>query len=71
MIKLKQDINTQIELSINESNYQRRAQNGEESSRAVERANQAFEEMTIFKNDLKSLQDERKRDVEETAEFIN
>ena len=55
MIKLKQDINTQIELSINESNYQRRAQNGEETSRALERANQAFEEMTIFKNELKSL----------------
>ena len=55
MIKLKQDINTQIELSINESNYQKRAQNGEETSRALERANQAFEEMNIFKNELKSL----------------
>ena len=27
--------------------------------------------MMLFKNELKSLQDERKRDVEETAEFIN
>ena len=56
---------------MNESNYQRRAQSGDETSRALDRANQAFEEMTLFKNELKSLQDERKRDVEETAEFIN
>lgn len=27
--------------------------------------------MMLFKNELKNLQDERKRDVEETAEFIN
>ena len=30
-----------------------------------------MDEMTFFKEQMKNLQDERKRDVEETAEFIN
>lgn len=34
-------------------------------------ASRAVDDVNIFKNSLKSLQDDRKRDVEETAEFIN
>ena len=56
LIKIKQDVNTQIELAVNESKYQRRAKEGEEiSSKAVEKAERAFEEMSLFKAQLKNL----------------
>ena len=75
LIKVKQDISTQIELAINEQKYQRRAQEStqfeERSNKALDKAQLAFEEINLFKQQLKQLQDERKKDVEETAEFIN
>ena len=41
------------------------------AKRANNDSQRAVDEVHSFKNQLKALQDERKRDVEETAEFIN
>ena len=75
LVKLKQDTATQIELSINELKYQRRASDFSTLEELAKRANadaqRAVDDVNVFKNNLKQLQDERKRDVEETAEFIN
>lgn len=75
LVKLKQDTATQIELAINELKYQRRAQDvstiEEMAQKAKFESQRASDEIICFKEQLRNLQDERKRDVEETAEFIN
>ena len=75
LVKLKQDTATQIELSINELKYQRRAHDFAAMEDLAKQAQQdcqkAQDEISLFKEQMKQLQDDRKRDVEETAEFIN
>ena len=41
------------------------------AKKAAENSTRACDEIVCFKDQLRNLQDERKRDVEETAEFIN
>ena len=75
LVKLKQDTATQIELSINEFKYQRRAQDfatiEDLTRKATADSHRACDEILLLKEQLRSAQEERRRDVEETAEFIN
>ena len=41
------------------------------ANKATTDSQKCVDDITVFKEQLKQLQDERKRDVEETAEFIN
>ena len=43
----------------------------EMAKKATSDSQRACDEIICFKEQLRNLQDERKRDVEETAEFIN
>ena len=60
---------------MNELKYQRRANDfasmEELTRRAQNDSQRACDEIVVFKDQLRQLQEERKRDVEETAEFIN
>ena len=78
MAKMKHEMETQIELSLNEHRLQPKAGQSDNSApteyhttKAMANAERALDEVYYFREQMKSMQEERKRDVEETADFIN
>ena len=69
--KVKQEFETLIESNAMPQNKRPAEQHEEKLAKAVTNSERALDELYYFRETMKSMQEERKKDIEDTADFIN
>lgn len=68
--KLKQELETLVE-QTQLTNPHKSLDQDEKLAKAVANSERALDELYYFRETMKTMQEERKKDVEDTADFIN